>query len=397
MQNMSKIDDLIKELCPNGVEWKELGKVLKITTGKLNANAMEADGIYPFFTCSEKPYRINSFSFDTEAILISGNGSQVGHLNYYKGKFNAYQRTYILDNLINPVNIFFLFYFLKAYLKNYILENVKEGSVPYITLPMLQQFSIPIPPLPIQKEIVAILDKFTQLEAELEAELESRKKQYEYYRNKLLTPVEVDGKWFLNDKEVEWKTLGGVCLKTDNIKWKECREQYFKYIDLSSVNRLNNKITETQTINYTNAPSRAQQIVEVNDVIFGTTRPTLKRYSIITKEFHNQICSTGFCVLRANQEELLPKYLFFMLTTTNFYNYIENNQEGAGYPAISNNTVKKYSIPIPPLEEQERIVEILDRFDALVNDISIGLPAEIEARRKQYEYYRNKLLSFPAL
>lgn len=155
-----------------------------------------------------------------------------------------------------------------------------------------------------------------------------------------------------------------------------------------------NKITQTQVISSKNAPSRAQQIIRRNDVIFGTTRPTLKRYCLITPEYDGQICSTGFCVLRANQELILPKYLFFVLTTPDFFKYVENNQEGAGYPAISNSKVKEYVIALPLLQEQERIVSILDKFDSLVNDISIGLPAEIEARRKQYEYYRNKLLTF---
>ena len=100
------------------------------------------------------------------------------------------------------------------------------------------------------------------------------------------------------------------------------------------------------------------------------------------------------CVLRANNFLVLPKFIFFLLTTKKFFDYVDNNQEGAGYPSISNSNVKKFKIPIPPLSEQERIVSILDKFDALVNDISQGLPAEIKARRQQYEYYRNKLLTF---
>ena len=188
--------------------------------------------------------------------------------------------------------------------------------------------------------------------------------------------------------------LGEVCFKTENIKWKDIQNKDYQYIDLSSVSRENNKISDTQTINSINAPSRAQQIVIEDDVIFGTTRPTLQRYSLITSEYHNQICSTGFCVLRANKELLSPKFLFFILKSSNFYNYVDNNQKGAGYPSISNSKVKQFKIPIPPLAEQERIVAILDKFDALVNDISVGLPAEIEARRKQYEYYREQLLNF---
>ena len=198
-------------------------------------------------------------------------------------------------------------------------------------------------------------------------------------------------------ENVEWKTLGDVCLETGNIKWKESNNVEYQYIDLSSVSRENNKISETQTINSTNAPSRAQQILKVNDVIFGTTRPTLKRYALINSEYNNQICSTGFCVLRANQKIIHPHFLFYILKTMIFYDFVENNQEGAGYPSISNSKVKAFPIPIPPLAIQQEIVKILDKFDALVNDISVGLPAELNARRKQYEFYRNKLLTFKPL
>jgi len=173
------------------VEWKKLGEVCGlITTGKLNANVMEENGIYPFFTCDERPYRINTYAFDLEAILISGNGSKVGHLNYYKGKFNAYQRTYVLGLFSELIRPMFLFHFLKGHLKNYIFKNSRKGSVPYITLPMLQNFPIPIPPLSEQERIVAILDKFdalvNDLTSGLPAEIEARRKQYEYYRDKLL-------------------------------------------------------------------------------------------------------------------------------------------------------------------------------------------------------------------
>lgn len=193
---------------------------------------------------------------------------------------------------------------------------------------------------------------------------------------------------------VKMMSLGEVCEKTFKIKWKENKNKEFCYIDLSSVNRDNCKIYETQIITHENAPSRAQQIIKTDDVIFGTTRPTLKRYCLITKEYDGQICSTGFCVLQANQKEVLPKWIFFNLTTNNFYKNIEQYQQGAGYPAISDSDLQKIKIPIPPLKVQNEVVEILDKFDAPVNDISQGLPAEITARKKQYEFYREKLLSF---
>lgn len=173
------------------VEWKKLGEVCEVlTTGKLNANAMENDGIYPFFTCNEKPYKINSYAFDLEALLISGNGSQVGHLNYYKGKFNAYQRTYVVGDFKNDVSIIYIFHYLKYTLRDYIAQHSRKGSVPYITMPMLENYILPLPPLPVQKEIVETLDKFDALtnstKQGLQKEIELRTKQYEYYRNQLL-------------------------------------------------------------------------------------------------------------------------------------------------------------------------------------------------------------------
>ena len=140
-----------------GWEIKKLGEVCKIQTGKLDANAKVDDGVYPFFTCDAKPYRINTYAFDDEAILISGNGSLVGHINYYNGKFNAYQRTYVLTQFTS-FHIPFLISYLKGFLRSYIIENKKGGCIPYITLPILQNFAIPCPPREEQERIVAELD-----------------------------------------------------------------------------------------------------------------------------------------------------------------------------------------------------------------------------------------------
>ena len=174
------------------VEWKTLVDVIKtIKTGKLNANAMVDNGNYPFFTCDSKPFRIDTYAFDTEAIIVSGNGSQVGHINYYKGKFNAYQRTYILADCIEEIKIKFLLIYLKAYLRPYIMQHSKKGSVPYITLPMLQSFKVPLPSLEKQIHIISVLEKFEVLTESLfeglPREIELRQKQYAYYRDLLLS------------------------------------------------------------------------------------------------------------------------------------------------------------------------------------------------------------------
>ncbi len=382
---VNKIGKLIEELCPEGVEFMTLKDVCKSISagGDLPKNYLKgqdeptADFPFPIYSNGTEEKALygytDGYRIDSEAVTISARGT-IGYHIVRSPKFTPIVRLIVLipkESIVTPKFL------------NYVLDITEighsGGSIPQLTVPNVKKIKIPIPPIPIQQEIVKILDTFTTLEA--------RKKQYEYYRDELLT--------FRDD--VEWKTLGDVCLKTENIKWKENQGLDCQYIDLSSVSRENCKIIETKTINSTNAPSRAQQILKKDDVIFGTTRPTLKRYSLIKSEYDNQICSTGFCVFRANQKIILPKFLFFILKTMNFYYFVENNQEGAGYPSISNSKVKEFPVPIPALAEQERIVTILDKFDALVNDISVGLPAELNARRRQYEYYRDKLLTFKPL
>lgn len=192
---------------------------------------------------------------------------------------------------------------------------------------------------------------------------------------------------------VEWKTLGEVCVKTSNIRWKENDKEYY-YIDLSSVNVENHQIEEPRLINRQNAPSRAQQIILQNDILFGTTRPLLKRLCLIPSEYNNQICSTAFCILRADARQLLPQYLYFLLSIDSFYAYVEKNQEGAGYPAISDTKIFNYTISVPPLPVQEEIVRILETYKKLQEELKANLQNELEAHKTQYEYYRNHLFDF---
>ncbi len=189
---------------------------------------------------------------------------------------------------------------------------------------------------------------------------------------------------------VEFKELGGLLERTTNIRWQDVQGDEFKYIDLTSVDRHTHVIGDTEIIDSETAPSRAQQIVREGDVVFGTTRPMLKRYCLIPPEYDGQICSTGYCVLRPKTKFLLPNYLFHLLGAENFYNYVEANQRGASYPAITDGAVKAFRIPVPPLEVQREIVNVLDTFTQLEAE----LEAELEARRRQYQHYRNALLSF---
>ena len=201
--------------------------------------------------------------------------------------------------------------------------------------------------------------------------------------------VEVD----IEDK-IELKKLLNITKKVDNINWK-VTDKELRYIDLSSVNTGNKRIEATELITKANAPSRAKQIVKSKDIIFGTTRPMQERLALIPDYLDNQVCSTGYCVLRSDKEIVKEKWIYYNLLKTDFYKYVELNQKGASYPAISDSEIKNYKIPIPPLHVQQHVVSILDKFDTLVNDIKEGLPKEIEQRQQQYEYWRECLLNFP--
>lgn len=193
----------------------------------------------------------------------------------------------------------------------------------------------------------------------------------------------------LRGQKVEWLPINEIVLPTKNIKWKDV-DSIYQYIDLTSVDRKTNAIIETSLIDKENAPSRAQKIVEHNDIIFATTRPTQMRIAVITEELHEQIASTGYCILRADIKIVLPKWIYYNLSSVSFKNYLEENESGSAYPAISDTKLKEFKIPIPPFDVQAEIVRILDAFTA----VTAELTAELNMREKQYQYYRDKLLTF---
>lgn len=185
-------------------------------------------------------------------------------------------------------------------------------------------------------------------------------------------------------KDWEYKKLGEVCCKIKNVKWKDCPNKNYQYIDLTAVDRETLRILETVSINAENAPSRAKQIVNEGDVIFATTRPTLRRFSIIPHNYNKSLCSTGFCVLRPNND-LLSKWIFYNFYTNSFYKYIEPLQNGANYPAITDSCVKDYIIPIPPLSEQKEIVEYLDSSFAKIDKLKANAAKNLEEAKALFQ------------
>jgi len=376
---MSKIDELIQELCPDGVEYKNLGSLASVNTGsQLNKTTLSKAGEYPVLNGGISPsgyYHLSNTEEDT--IAISQGGASAGYVNFMHTKFWAGAHCFVIKPITDCIENKYLYYILKNDQDKFM--NAKLGAgIPGLNRKELTNYLIPIPPLPIQQEIVRILDKFTALEAELEAELEARKKQYEYYRNQLLTTIEKDGKWYMSGNEVGWKTLGEVC------------------VSLRKGTLKRGQLVEDGAYPVINSGREWYGFYEsYNNEADALIIAARGEYAGFVSYISTKFWAGGLCYpYRSIKDDVIQ--------TKFIYYYLKNNEQSimdvlvsrGSIPAINKSDVDRIQIPIPPLSEQERIVSILDRFDALVNDISIGLPAEIEARRKQYEYYRGKLLSF---
>lgn len=328
---MKNLETLIQELCPDGVEFVKLGDVLDYeqpTKYIVKCKDYQNEGM-PVLTAgqtfilgyTDETNGIYEASRENPVIIFDDFTTSFHWVDFnFKVKSSAMKMLRVSSE--REVSFRFVYYAMKC-IKYQTLEHSRQWISKY------SQIEIPLPPIEVQIKIVRILDKFTSLEAELKAELDCRKRQYEYYRDKLLSFENVGG------QEVEWKKMSEVCLKTSKINWKLVEGEY-KYIDLSSVDRDNHKISDCTIINKENAPSRAQQVVKTGDILFGTTRPTLMRFCYIPKEYDGEVCSTGYCVIRVNNEMINSHFAYHFLFTQKFQDYVEGHQKGASYPAISN-------------------------------------------------------------
>ena len=190
---------------------------------------------------------------------------------------------------------------------------------------------------------------------------------------------------------VEYRRIGEICLDTKNIEWSSMSaEEERAYIDLTSVNIVTHHIDNVTPVNRDTAPSRAQQLIETDDILFATTRPAQMRVCIVPQLYDEQVCSTGYCVIRPNQSTASTHFLMHILSGGRFQDYLLKKQQPGNYPSISSTLLKQYRIPVPPMEVQQEIVRTLDSFAKL----EAKLEAELEARKAQYEYYRDELLTF---
>ena len=397
---MSKIEQLIQQLCPEGVEYKRLGEVFTrvkgtpITASKMKEIATK-DGEIRIFAGGKTIIDAHEESIPNAnitrvpAVLIQSRG--VIDVVFYDKPFTFKSEmwAYTADN-IHALK--FLYYFLKNNIQIFRTTAAGMGSMPQISLPVTDNFLIPLPPLPVQQEIVRILDTFTELEAELEteleAELEARKKQYEYYRDTLLS-FEHD------DPKVEWKRLGeiGTFTRGNGLQKKDFTESGVGCIHYGQIYTRYGTATAT-TISYC-SPELAKRLKKARkgDLVIATTSENVEDVCKAVVWLGNEEIVTGghACVYSHNQD---PKYIAYFFQTENFFRQKKKYASGVKVIDIKGSDLEKVLIPLPPLEEQRRIASILDKFEALTSDLQSGSPAEIEARRKQYEYYRDRLLRF---
>jgi len=356
---------------------KKLWEICDIKTWRKDANYWTDDWIYPFFTCSSKILKSPWYSFDTNAILIAWNWD-VWACKKYNWKFEAYQRTYVLDNF-QWIDKLLLFYFLDWYLRKILVLETLWSAIPYIKLWSLKNRDIPLPPHPTQKLIVQKLDSSFE---KIDKSIELTKKNLENIEELNKSVLEkVFSEW---EYEEIWKLLE----KTSNWNPKSIWNDFFEYIDISSIDNKNYILTETKKIKWNDAPSRAKQLVIENDIIFATTRPNLKNIAIIDIDIKNLTSSTWFCVLRNKKEKLYYKFLYFYIITDIFLEKLTPCIRWAQYPAISDKDLKSLKIPLPPLQKQKEIVTYLDQ----VFEKNKELKTKYDEQLKELEELKQSLL-----
>lgn len=318
-----------------------------------------------------------------EVITIPTGGT--ANLKYYSGKFVDSGNLLACTSNEKLYNLKYVYYFLLNV--NNVIQSCFRGSgVAHPNMIEILKLPIPIPPLSVQKEIVRILDTFTNLTEELTSELSARKKQYNYYREHLLS---------FETGEVEWKTLNELTsLITKGTTPKNYTDTGISFIkteafDGTYINPNRLSFIDEETHN----KELKRSILNQNDILITIAGATIGKCAIVPKEILPANTNQALAIIRLKPDVNL-KYVFHLIKSNYLKKYIEQNVKGSAQPNLNLEQLNNFLIPIPPIEEQERIVSILDKFDTLTTSISEGLPKEIELRKKQYEYYRNLMLSF---
>ncbi|WP_231181216.1 restriction endonuclease subunit S [Helicobacter pylori] len=413
---MHKIERLLQTLAPKGVEFRKLGEVLEYDQpNKYCVTSKEFDKSYPTPVLTAGKTFILGYTNEKDNIYQASKSSPVIIFDDFttatqwvdfpfKVKSSAMK---ILLPKSPTINIRFIFFYMQTIPYNISGEHTRQWISRY------SQIQIPIPPLEIQQEIVKILDAFTELNTELKA----RKKQYQYYQNMLLDfkdinsnhkDAKMSAKTYpkplksllqtLASKGVEFKTLeevfeiknGYTPSKNNPEFWEKGTIPWFRMEDI----RENGRILKDSIQHITPKALKNKKLFPKNSIIISTTATIGEHALLIVDSLANQRFT--FLSKKANCDLALDMKFFFYQCFL-LGEWCKKNTNVSGFASVDMTAFKKYKFPIPPLEIQQEIVKILDQFSILTTDLLAGIPAEIEARKKQYEYYREKLLSFKPL
>lgn len=413
---MNTIKQLIEKYCPDGVEYKKLGEIARITDYVSNGSFKTIAQNVSYKR--EKDYAVlirladytnrfdnskfvyidkNAYDFLSKSKLKGGEiiMSNVGSCGVAFRCPNLGLPMSLAPNSIlidTDYNDFFYHYLIGTEAQKEIKAISSKSAMPKFNKTSFKKILVPVPPLPVQREIVRILDSFTSLEAELEAELEARRKQYEYYRDQLLSFKHLSGG---GRDEVEWKTLGevGTFKRGKYFQKSDMQDEGIPCIHYGQIYTYYNTYID-KTIKFVSKEVASKStLIRPQSIIITLTSENIEDVCKPVAWIGNEdVAISGHSV--GLETDMDPKYITYYLESSHFFKEKRKKARGAKVIEIKPEELAKIAIPIPPLSTQRRIVSILDCFESLVNDISTGLPAEIAARHQQYEYYRDQLLSF---
>ena len=414
----TKVEQLIQQYCPDGVEYKSIESVTKSICSGLNPRknfTLNGKGAICYYLTvkemttgkivfSDKTDKItpdavntiqNRSRLETDDILLSGIGTigKVAIVDIPVDNWNCSESVLLLKPKKEIIYPKYLKYILEgnetqAYFNFHATGSTLKG----IRQKDLRTHFIPVPPLPVQEEIVRILDTLTELQAELQAELQKRKQQYEYYRDKLLSFSDL-GNWGRN-VSVEWKKLGDVADLLSGFPFDSTQftKEGVRLMRGVNIKRGQLCFNENDDRYWKSTAGLEKYIVDENDIVISMDGSLVgKSFGMVKKEHLPLLLVQRVARIRSSVFNI--NFIYHCINNW-FPNYVDKKKTQGAIPHISMNDIANFPIPSPSLEEQEKIASILDRFDTLTTDITAGLPAEIEARRKQYEYYRDKLLTF---
>jgi type I restriction enzyme S subunit len=409
---MRRIEELVRERCPSGVAFKAIADVARYVRGiTYSKNDEQSDGPVCVLRSNNITLTSNTLNFDDvkrvsdrvkvrndqrlykNDILISaasGSKAHVGKVAFIAedldcvfGGFMAVLRT---NGAISPRFLFHLL--IGKTFSDYLEGALSTTTINNLNASIMGAFRVPVPPIEVQDEIVRMLDTFSSLEAELQAELEARRKQYTFYRDQLLMFTD-------RESEIRWAKMGdfSTLVRGNGMPKADFSEHGIGAIHYGQIyTHYGTWATKTKSFVPAEKASKLAK-VEPGDIVITNTSENLEDVGKAVAWLGDKQVVTGghATVIKHDQN---PKFLAYYFQTAQFASAKRRHATGTKVIDVSAKSLSQIEIPLPPLDQQERIVSILDKFDALVNDLSSGLPAELNARRQQYEHYRDRLLKF---